>query len=145
MTTSIVSDPQAPQSKISTVYLTGRRVIASGTVVARASDSITFYPFDNPTSTYQVHVEFVINYLLPSIINTYVSEYGIKIVFQNMESSLGVSNSAPLHVANYFGRIVFANIAYYIIGGGPEAARVVHYTFYDGGPVPLEHRAGTQG
>ncbi len=133
---------QAPRSLNPTLYVAGRRVIASGTVVARASDAISIFPFDSPSNTYQIAIEFYVNPLLPSVINSSVSDYGYRIVFQNMERSQGVSNASPIYVANYLGRLIYASIGFYMIGSGPAASRVVHYTFYDGGPTALENNSG---
>ena len=114
----------------------GSSILASGSLVSTANQTIEFHPFPSPIDTYKISLVFKVDFAGPPSFNSVIvdnSHYSITAV--NAWGPAVSSTKVPIYVANYLGRKILFHFATSTIGEGNTATRLVHYVFFDGGPV----------
>lgn len=111
-------------------------VLSAGTVMSRGGQDVVFYPLAAPHNEYKVEVQFrtVLDPAEPRVTSGVVENF-FRITFVNFNNALGNGTGDALYVANLNSRKVMMDIVIHLIGQGDRANRVIHYTFFDGGPI----------
>jgi hypothetical protein len=111
-------------------------VLAHGTIVAKADEVISIYPF-KPASDYKLKLIFTDDQSRDAQLDWKIEapENAFVITFNRFNHGNGVTNTTPIYVANHLNRKVMLEVASYVIGVAPIWHRVLTFTLLDGGPA----------
>jgi hypothetical protein len=114
------------------IIVSGFEVIFSGTIVTYAQEYVDIY--SEPAAPYHLKLSFLEGSPGQSASLTVNQEVTnqTQVICQNFNSASGSATASPLYVMNWSGNKVSLNFASYIIGSGPGATRVTHYSLLKG-------------
>jgi hypothetical protein len=117
------------------IVINNQEVLSQGSIVSYGNQAIDFYPLPIPSNNYLVKLVFQQKAGEAATINSNsVPPSTFVITLTNCDAPTIIGNPNPIYVANHLSRRVMMTLALEYVGPAIVGTRVVHYTFFDGGP-----------
>ncbi|WP_156420607.1 MULTISPECIES: hypothetical protein [unclassified Sphingopyxis] len=117
----------------SEIYVSGSKVLLSGSLVTEINDHISMKPFGTFDGAYELRIYFKEVPGKDSSVKNYPGDGNVHMVEMiNVSGSETVTNSVKLYVANRNNKKVYLHISSLEVGSGKNGKRIVNFTILEG-------------